>query len=55
LEVIYDDVKPELLRHKAQPIVRGRLGEDGRFYADEVLLKCPSRYEEGIPEQSSDS
>jgi cytochrome c-type biogenesis protein CcmE len=52
LEVVYDDVKPDLLQHEAQAIMRGQLGEDGRFYADEVLLKCPTRYEEELPGQS---
>ena len=52
LEIVYDDVKPDLLQHEAQAIARGHLGEDGRFYADEVLLKCPSRYEEEIPDQA---
>jgi len=52
LQVVYDDVKPDLLQHQAQPIIRGRLGEDGRFYADEILLKCPSRYQEGLPPQT---
>lgn len=55
LEVVYDDVKPDLLQHEAQAIVRGRLGEDGRFHADEVLLKCPTRYEEDLPGQSKGS
>ena len=53
LEIVYEDVQPDLLQHKAQPIIRGRLGEDGRFRADEVLLKCPSRYDEGVPDQAS--
>jgi hypothetical protein len=22
------------------------------FYADEILLKCPSRYEEAVPDQA---
>jgi cytochrome c-type biogenesis protein CcmE len=52
LEVIYEDVKPDLLQHRAQAIMRGYLGQDGRFYADEVLLQCPTRYEEDLPEQS---
>ena len=52
LEIVYDDVKPDLLQHEAQAIVRGRLEEDGRFHADEVLLKCPTRYEEEIPDQA---
>jgi cytochrome c-type biogenesis protein CcmE len=52
LEVVYNNVKPDLLKHESQAIIRGHLGEDGRFYADEVLLKCPSRYQEAVPEQA---
>lgn len=52
LTVVYDDIRPELLQHEAQAIIRGHRGADGRFYADEVLLKCPSRYEETLPEQT---
>ncbi|HID88688.1 MAG TPA: hypothetical protein EYP52_03135 [Anaerolineae bacterium] len=55
LEVVYNDVKPDLLKGEAQAIVRGQLGEDGRFYADEVLLKCPTRYEEAVPDQAGGS
>jgi cytochrome c-type biogenesis protein CcmE len=55
LEVVYEDVKPDLLQHESQAIVRGQLKEDGRFYADEVLLKCPTRYEEGVPGQAEES
>jgi cytochrome c-type biogenesis protein CcmE len=51
LEVVYNDIRPDLLQDEAQAIIRGQMGEDGRFYADEVLLKCPSRYEEEIPSQ----
>jgi cytochrome c-type biogenesis protein CcmE len=51
LEVVYVGPKPDLLRHEAQAIVTGHLGEDGVFYADELLLKCPTRYEEALPEQ----
>ena len=39
-------VKPDLLQHEAQAILTGTMGEDGVFYATELLLKCPSRYEE---------
>jgi cytochrome c-type biogenesis protein CcmE len=52
LQVIYTGVKPDLLQHEAQAIMTGRLGEDGIFYADELLLKCPTKYEEAVPEQS---
>lgn len=52
--VIFDEPKPELLQHEAQAIVTGTLGEDGKFYADELLLKCPTRYEEAVPQQSAE-
>ena len=51
LSVVYDNVRPELLQHGAQAIVRGVLAEDGVFHADEVLLKCPTRYGEELPDQ----
>ena len=51
LQVVYVGPKPDLLRHEAQAIVTGHLGEDGVFYADELLLKCPTRYEEEVPLQ----
>jgi cytochrome c-type biogenesis protein CcmE len=44
--------KPDLLEHEAQAILTGKLGEDGVFYATEVLLKCPSRYGEAKPEDA---
>jgi cytochrome c-type biogenesis protein CcmE len=44
---------PDLLRHEAQAIVTGKLGADGIFHADELLLKCPTKYEEAVPEQAA--
>ncbi len=52
LQVVYHGVKPDLLRDEAQAIMTGKLGEDGIFYAEELLLKCPTKYEEALPEQS---
>jgi cytochrome c-type biogenesis protein CcmE len=52
LEVVYNGPKPDLLRNEAQAIMTGSIGQDGKFYADELLLKCPTRYEEAVPEQS---
>ena len=52
LQVEYKGVKPDLLRHEAQAIMTGKLGEDGVFQANELLLKCPTKYEEAVPEQS---
>ncbi|NPA06919.1 MAG: cytochrome c maturation protein CcmE [Chloroflexi bacterium] len=53
IEVVYYGVKPDLLRNEAQAIVTGTLGEDGVFYADELLLKCPTKYEAAAPEAGS--
>lgn len=52
LQVVYVGPKPDLLRNEAQAIMTGKLGEDGLFYADELLLKCPTKYEEAVPEQA---
>jgi cytochrome c-type biogenesis protein CcmE len=52
LTVEYVGVKPDLLKDEAQAIVTGKLGADGVFYADELLLKCPTRYEEALPTQA---
>ena len=52
LQVVYTGVKPDLLRNEAQAIMTGRVGEDGLFHAEELLLKCPTKYEEAVPEQS---
>lgn len=52
MKVIYTGPKPDLLRNEAQAIMTGKLGEDGVFYAEELLLKCPTKYEEAVPAQS---
>lgn len=51
LDVLHVGPMPDLLRHEAQAILTGRMGTDGVFQADELLLKCPTRYEEEIPLQ----
>jgi len=52
MKIVYVGPMPDLLRHEAQAIVTGHLGADGIFYADELLLKCPTQYEEAVPEQA---
>ncbi len=54
MQVEYYGVRPDLLRNEAQAIMTGRMGEDGVFYADELLLKCPTKYEEAVPGQTSE-
>jgi cytochrome c-type biogenesis protein CcmE len=52
MKVVYVGPKPDLLRNEAQAIMTGHLGADGTFYAEELLLKCPTRYEEAVPQQT---
>ena len=51
MRVIYVGVKPDLMRNEAQAIMTGHLGSDGVFHADELLLKCPTKYEQAVPSQ----
>lgn len=51
LTIVYNGPKPDLLRDEAQAIVTGHLSENGTFFADELLLKCPTKYQEAIPSQ----
>ena len=51
LDVVYVGPKPDLLRDEAQAIMTGKVGQDGVFHADELLLKCPTKYEEAVPQQ----
>ena len=53
VKVVYIGPKPDLLRDEAQAIMTGHMAADGIFYADELLLKCPTRYEQAIPGQAS--
>ena len=52
MTVVYVGPMPDLLRHEAQAIVTGHVDEQGIFHADELLLKCPTKYEEAVPEQA---
>lgn len=53
IKVIYNGPKPDLLKNEAQAIMTGQLGADGVFHADELLLKCPTKYQEAVPNQAS--
>jgi cytochrome c-type biogenesis protein CcmE len=53
LEVIHYGPIPDLLQDEAQAILTGQLVEPGVFEADEILLKCPTKYEGSVPDQAS--
>jgi cytochrome c-type biogenesis protein CcmE len=52
MNVVYKGVKPDLLKDQAQAIMTGKMNPDDSFAATELLLKCPTRYEEAVPGQA---
>ncbi len=52
IKVVYIGPKPDLLKDEAQAIMTGHLGSDGVFHADELLLKCPTKYQDAVPNQA---
>lgn len=46
LAVIYNGPRPDMLRDGAEAVVEGRYIEGQSFEANNLLLKCPSKYEE---------
>lgn len=46
LPIYFHGPRPDNFSRAAEAIVEGRYGEDGVLYANTLLLKCPSRYEE---------
>ncbi len=52
VQVVYSGPKPDLLKNEAQAIMTGHLGSDGVFHADELLLKCPTKYQNAVPNQA---
>ena len=55
LDIHFHGVQPdELGREGASAIVEGALGSDGVVQANNLLLKCPSRYEEGVQKDAEE-
>lgn len=49
LHVVFKGPKPDQMRDGAEAIVEGKYDGES-FTAQSLLLKCPSRYEEGVEE-----
>lgn len=47
LSVLYTGSRPDMFQDGAEVVVEGRLTSEGVFEARAMLLKCPSKYEEG--------
>lgn len=50
LPVLFYGPRPDNFQRAVSAIIEGKMLDDGTFEADTLLLKCPSRYEEGIEE-----
>ncbi|HLT18179.1 MAG TPA: cytochrome c maturation protein CcmE [Thermomicrobiales bacterium] len=50
IEMVYNGDVPDIFADNAEVIATGTVGRDGVFVADELLTKCPSRFEadEGV-------
>ncbi len=48
--VVKNQPMPDLLQDEAQAILTGKLNSDGVFYADDLQLKCPSKYSASLPQ-----
>lgn len=46
LPVVYKGVRPDMFQGGVEAVVEGRYRPDGTFEAINLLLKCPSKYEE---------
>ncbi len=46
LAVVYKGLRPDMFQDGAQAVVEGRYTEGGTFEAHNLVLKCPSKYEE---------
>lgn len=54
LPVLYATLEtPDMFKDGAEVVVEGRLGADRVFVADNVLAKCPSKFEAKATEQAS--
>jgi cytochrome c-type biogenesis protein CcmE len=43
---IYHGSRPDMFRDDAEVVLEGKYTAEGRFQAQKMLLKCPSKYEE---------
>lgn len=49
MTIAYDKPLPDTFKPGIEVIAEGKLGKDGVLVADQVIAKCPSKYEEGAP------
>lgn len=45
MPVVYSKALPDTFQEGVEVVAHGRLDDQGTLHADEILVKCPSRYE----------
>jgi len=54
LPVLYDTLEtPDMFKDGAEVVVEGRMGADAVFLADNVMAKCPSKFQAKQAQQAS--
>ena len=43
--ILYSGVVPDTFREEADVVLEGKIGSNGIFVAENMLAKCPSKYE----------
>ncbi len=51
--VAYHGLRPDMLQDEAEAVVEGALNAQGTFEATNLMLKCPSKYEEAATKQAT--
>lgn len=46
-KVLYNGAKPQDFERSEQIVIVGKHGNDNNFYATQILMKCPSKYNNG--------
>ena len=49
-KVLYHGTKPQDFERSEQIVLVGKMKEEGDFQASSILMKCPSKYNDGKPE-----
>jgi cytochrome c-type biogenesis protein CcmE len=49
MPVVYSGTVPDIFKDGVQVVVEGKLGPDGVFHAQNLLAKCPSKFQSATP------
>jgi cytochrome c-type biogenesis protein CcmE len=55
MTISYNQALPDTFKPGIEVIAEGTLGPDGMLVADNIIAKCPSKYEGGVPGQEGEN